>query len=505
MTRSESSHFRIRRALALLLAAAVCAVALSACQAQPTGSSQRDEKASEDAAPRIASKVEIADGQLFLGEDETLWTARVADDGSIEDFEDLGKLEDRVRGIVVFDGMVYVRTISGVYAMEPDATVDGAELIVDADASDGLWATSEGLFYLGGGVLGGAPLSGSDGAVLREGVKDFVVAGGSIYVLDEDGAFVRIGLDGEGEVEIDSARDRHDEAVLVADGDDVYLVSDEVLVCRDGGDAAEEVGLAHEVGVPDRTIVFDGAILYESDSVGSRYLHVDGDDEKLEDVNFRGKGYSCIHGGFLYWTILGDEVTVVDLETFESEVYDHAESAAKDADDDEGSKDSDDLEWEPIVQGKAIENGSSGSSFGGYDIGEGMGISAGVDGDTVSTAHFTLRLNGDALRQGLWVVEQVNDTTIKFAHSASRAAGFDGTVFTLRAYDWGDSSYADIPNTRIAGASADKKYVIIMPTDVRYDASNAAQADEYNRLRAYAETIDENANPTGNPFAVVGA
>ena len=121
----------------------------------------------------------------------------------------------------------------------------------------------------------------------------------------------------------------------------------------------------------------------------------------------------------------------------------------------------------------------------------------------VTTDHFTLTLDGDQVAQGLWQVEQVDGTTIKFAYAPARQAGFDGTVFTLKAYDWGDNSYADIPATQMAGQSGDKKYVVIFPTDVRYDPSSTAQAEQYGQLRSWAEGIDMNANHANNPFRTV--
>ena len=66
--------------------------------------------------------------------------------------------------------------------------------------------------------------------------------------------------------------------------------------------------------------------------------------------------------------------------------------------------------------------------------------------------------------------------------------------------DWGDNGYADTPATQMAGQSGDKKYVVIFPTDVRYDPSSTVQAEQYGQLRALAEGIDMNANHANNPF-----
>lgn len=496
MTQPKALLVRIGTAAFIPLALA-CSLALAACQAQQPETGQDDGAALEKGAARGAAKIEIVEDRVFLGSDETLWTASLESNGSIGGFENLGEFKDRVRGIAALDDTVYVRTIGGIYRMDLDEEAADAELIVDGDASDDLWVTSESLFYLGEGTLSSATLSGSDETTLKEDVKDFVVAGGSIYTLDEDGALTRLGFDGTDETEIDPARDRHDDSVLIADGNDVYLISNEVLVCRNGEDTAEEVELDHEVEVPDRTVVSEGMILYESKS-DRCYRHIDGeDDEELEPAYFRGKGYSRIHDGFLYCSILGDDVTVIDLDSFDHEEYAVVEGAK--------STSSTQSKASSGSSGKQSASNSGGSSpSGSYNIADSMEINAGSDGDTVLTTHFALELNGDASHQKLWLVEQVNDTTMKFCHAPSRAAGFDGTVFTLKAYDWGDNGYAEIPNAHIAGTSSDKKYVIIMPTDVRYDPSNEAQAEEYNRLRVYAETIDENANPIDNPFIIIG-
>lgn len=454
---------------------------------------------------RPSAYVEILDDRLYWRDDETLWTARFEDDGSLAYFQQLGTLKDRIRGIAAYDGVLYLLSIEGIYRMDPDETADEAELLVDEGASDDLWVTSEGLLYLGDGTLSRASLTGSDETVLKEGVKDFVVAGGKVYMLGEDGAFARCDLDGSDETVLDAARDRHDESMLVADGDDVYLVSSDVLVCRDGAEGAEEVGLSQEVGAPDRTVAHEGTIFYESASE-TCYRHADGgeSDEELERAYFRGKPYARIQDGILYYTISGEDITVVDLDEIgEREEYvvedevaatSKVEIAASESTKD-ASDGSEEIDYERLKTGspKAIPESD-------YDIGAGLEMHQSGGQGVVTTDHFTLTLDGDQVSQGLWQVEQIDSTTIKFVYAPARQAGFDGTVFTLKAYDWGDNGYADIPATQMAGQSGDKKYVVIFPTDVRYDPSSTVQAEQYGQLRAWAEGIDMNANHVNNPF-----
>lgn len=500
-------------ALACALSVVLGVLFLTGCSSgqpeqQPSSSQVAEMEEPLEVTARPSAYVEILDDRLFWRDDEALWTARVEDDGSLAYFQQLGTLKDRIRGIAAYDGVLYLFSIEGIYRMDPDDTADEAELLVDEGTSDDLWVTSEGLFYLGDGTLSHASLTGSDETVLKEGVKDFVVADGKVYTLGEDGAFARCDLDGSNETVLDAARDRHDESVLVADGNDVYLVSSDALVCRDGAESAEEVGLSHEVGAPDRTVAYEGAIFYENVSEAC-YRHVDGEepDEKLERAYFRGKPYARIQDGILYYTISGEDVTVMDLDEIgEHEEYvvedevaatSKTEIAASESTKD-ANESSGEIDYERLKTGspKAIPESD-------YDIGAGLEMHQSGGQGVVTTDHFTLTLDGDQVAQGLWQVEQVDGTTIKFAYAPARQAGFDGTVFTLKAYDWGDNSYADIPATQMAGQSGDKKYVVIFPTDVRYDPSSTAQAEQYGQLRSWAEGIDMNANHANNPFRTV--
>ena len=135
------------------------------------------------------------------------------------------------------------------------------------------WVTSQGIIYLVEGDLYGAPVDGGDEEGLMSGVWDYVVADGSLVVLGEDGALLRCGLDGTEAAIVEEARDRYDESLLLAEGDDVYLVSDKLLVLRAGEDALEDVGLEREIRDTVDVVIYDGGVLYEA-SNEKPYRHV---------------------------------------------------------------------------------------------------------------------------------------------------------------------------------------------------------------------------------------
>ena len=449
---------------------------------------------------RASAYVEFVDDYLFWGEDEELWVASIARDGGLEELEDAGAFEDDVRQLAALDGVLYVSTDGGIYRMDASDDAEDAELLVARDGIEDFWVTSQGLIYLVEGDLYGVPVDGGDEAELMGDVWDYVVADGSLVVLGEDGALLRCGLDGTEAVVVEEARDRYDESLLLAEGDDVYLASNELLVLREGGDALEDVGLEWEIRDTVDVVIYDEGVLYEA-SNDKPYRHVfdadAGEDEEVDHSLFRGRPYGRVRDGLNYYTILGDEVRVTDVQSLEYEDFEVDELFDGDAEKNEGA--SSDLSDGSGASASHDDSDKAGSTAD-YDIASNMALRL-TDGLAVlSSDHFALYLPRVQVEEGLWHIEAVDSTTLVFSYSTALEAGYGGKVFTIKAYDWGDNAYEDIPASFIAGLSDDKKYVVCLATDLQYDGGSSLQREQYAEMRSYAESLDMNSSANGGSF-----
>lgn len=131
-------------------------------------------------------------------------------------------------------------------------------------------------------------------------------------------------------------------------------------------------------------------------------------------------------------------------------------------------------------------------SFDEYNIGSNLECRL-TDGlGLVQSDYFSLVLPYNDFANGLWEVGQDDNSSISFYYSKAKENGYGGWVFTIKAYDWGDNSYSDFPDYKIADTTSDKKYIIILPTDVQYDYTDSTQQEEYGRMLQFANTIDQN-------------
>lgn len=495
MNRPSALFHRIGFISAFMLVALASLLCISGCQGanQAPSSSSGVRETINDFVVRSGAALASIDERMFWGNEESLWVADIAADGGIEDVECLGEFDDRVRRVAAYNDELYVLTISGIYRLGYDDDVSLAEHLVPGDSADDMWVSSEGLFYREDDTLSFSDLDGESSREIATGVDDFALVNGGIFILSEDGSLVCSDLSGENTLEIEAAAARDEDVQLIVDGNDVYVASNDLLVCREGEDKLESVGLSHELGDPKRVVVSEGLVLYES-AAGNPYRHVDGDeeDELLDHGIFWGRPYSLVLDGRLYFAMFGDDITVVDLDSLEWEDYKIDDFEDDDLDDDAEAGSS---EYIPAESGA--------DTSGSFDIAANLKVYGTSAATTLRTDHFALMMDRIAMEAGLWDIVPTSDTTISFYYTGARDAGYDGLVFTLRAYDWGDNSYSELPSWHLAGQDEEKKYVVILPTDVRYDSSNGAQAEEYARMRSFAESMDMNANADGNPFVVL--
>lgn len=136
-----------------------------------------------------------------------------------------------------------------------------------------------------------------------------------------------------------------------------------------------------------------------------------------------------------------------------------------------------------------------------YNIASGILTRASEGASYLETDYFSMYLPGDIS----WGYEVVDNETIGIYYTPAKESNFGGHVVTIKAYDWGDSEYADFPAWSIAGLSNEKKFVAIYPTDVQFDPNDATQSSEYGRLSAVAERMncEDEELAKDNPFEVL--
>lgn len=482
---------------------------------QPEDDEDDDEtftQRSFDKGPVVASKLDIVDSMLYWGRDECLLCAEI-DGGAIDNMDQLIEFDDTVDLVAANGSDLYVNTQDTVWLVDVENTPDEATKIIDADGFEHFWLADDGIVYLADGELVYTDAKGDDPETLASDIRAFGLDKTCAYALDEDGEVATIDL-ATGDAEDIGSADEYS-SFAYEDGT-VYLVGSEQELMRIEDGTLEEAGLEHPIGDTSKLMFYDGDIFYEGDG-GDEFRHSgDDDDENLGVAIFRGEPYGRIEGRYLYYTINGDEITVVDIEDdFEYEDFD-VEVGGTSLDDE-----NDDLSSSSRSSNSSRSSSSSGATtddpdeatpdrpFVGsttediYDIAEAIEMHSTGGTTVLTTSHFTLPLGATNGMGGEWTVYPNSTLTIEFYCTDARNSGQNGLVFTLAAYDWNDNSYSDIPTAQVAGVSEGKKFVVWMPTDLQYDSSDSSQQRLYQDMRNFAESLDMNGNPDGNPFTVL--
>lgn len=315
---------------------------------------------------------------------------------------------------------------------------------------------------------------------LAAGVEDCEVAQEGIYYTDEDGGLFLEALDG---TDRNFLTDTPPESKIVLHGDFVYFWGEEDRVIRQYSilsGSVKEIELQQEMYTTDYIWVSDDYFIYNTSSTeGCKYDLKTGQEESLDRIYGlmdKEKGLFC--NDKLYY-VIGDTLYCYDVLADERSKINRDEIG----------------EASPSSPGGAEEEhaGTSDTSKG-YDIAENIGLHVSEGNAFVASEYFTLYLPADAS----WDWEVINSETIRFFYPPAKEAGFGGTFVTIKAYDWGDNGYSDIPSYQIAGLDNLKKYIAIFPTDVQYDVSNSVQSAEYQRLLEHARRI--NNEGADNPF-----
>lgn len=102
-----------------------------------------------------------------------------------------------------------------------------------------------------------------------------------------------------------------------------------------------------------------------------------------------------------------------------------------------------------------------------------------------------------------YVVTEETEKALIYYQKASYGSVYDGHLFSIVCYS--DNSYKELPSYKYIGNDGTYSYVFLYPTDVRFDVSNKAVADEYailsekcNSLSGYVAGDVTNNNTAGS-------
>lgn len=426
-------------------------------------------------------------GVAFWGWQEEVWSGLTDDSGNIYDYLREGSMPSKIQTAAVEGNYLYLDTHKGLFRInlqEQGQDTSVAQQLHDSMLINGFQLYDGYAYFLSGSSLYRVPVTGGEKEKLATGVEDCEVAQEGIYYTDEDGGLFLEALDGSGRSFL---TDTPPESKIVLHGDFVYFWGEEDRVIRQYSilsASVKEIELQQELYTTDYIWVSDDYFIYNTASTeGCKYDLKTGQEQKLDRVYGlmdKEKGLFC--SDRLYY-VIGDTLYCYDVM---------ADERSKVSRDEIGEVSSSSPGAAEEEHAGTAQNGTGASE--GYNIAENIGLHVSEGNAFVASEYFTLYLPADAS----WDWEVINSETIRFFYPPAKEAGLGGTFVTIRAYDWGDNGYSDLPSYKVAGLDSLKKYIAIFPTDVQYDVSDSVQTAEYQRLQEYARRI--NNEGSDNPF-----
>ncbi|MDC7286762.1 DUF5050 domain-containing protein [Blautia schinkii] len=425
-------------------------------------------------------------GVVFYGWNNTLCTALLDENGNVYDFVTEGHVPEDITDLAVDGNYLYLATYGGLFRVDLNEHVQDAsqaQLLYENSLINGFEIYGNYVYYRAGNTLQRTPADHQEEESLLTGISDYQLTKDGIYYTDSDGGLFYVNHDGSGKAYLtDTAAD----ASIVIQGDYIYYWGDEeTLLHRYNLETSgtEDISPEQEFDGGEYIWVTDDYLVYSAtDREVYKYYLEDGREEHLDKLySLPDRDEGTLYNEVIYQS-LAATVYWMDLRNNTNNKADMEEILAAPA------------------SGETEEN-TSDASVGniGFNISDGINVHASEGSALLTTDYFQLYLPMDVL----WDYEVVNSDTIKLVLASARDEGYGGVFVTIKAYDWGDDSYADIPRYTIAGVSEAKKYVAIFPTDVQYNPNDAEQTAAYQRLADIAARIDANGNSDDNPFIVM--
>lgn len=145
---------------------------------------------------------------------------------------------------------------------------------------------------------------------------------------------------------------------------------------------------------------------------------------------------------------------------------------------------------EPVTDAQTEEQASTDEASDDYDIAANLKLMGDPEGvKIVDTDHFTLTLP----LGGTWDYDYDSKTSITFYNIAGREADCGGRLFSLVAYEPGDTSYENLPHYSVVGEADGKVYVAEYPSDVQADIEVEEHMEQYQTVYAEVSKIESKA------------
>lgn len=104
----------------------------------------------------------------------------------------------------------------------------------------------------------------------------------------------------------------------------------------------------------------------------------------------------------------------------------------------------------------------------------------GPEGEKVLySEHFRMKIPADLEEYELGV-DQPEYSELEFYYVPAKLDGYDGTLFTLKAYDIDDDSYKELENDYVeVGTGEKKRYIVYYPLEETYGAEHSKRYHDF--------------------------
>lgn len=419
----------------------------------------------------------VYNGQLvFFCMDNSIWSALIADDGSLYDFEETAKLPYTANSVAIVGTDLIAGTSDGTYKADLKDYEAGSgklEKIVDNDIDK--FSVYENYLYFGYGyTLYRVSLQGEAKLEVADEITDYqVTTQGIFYTGKEDGTLYKADFDGTGKESLLTAPY---ELYLSAGKDSVYCRHDgsqEITMYTASSDNLEEITLP---GWPGKYSSINAlcetgsGLVYEGkDRKACRYDLRTGKENQIGDGLDMPPVEAAQADSLFYWTTK-NEIHWCNMETGIS-----------------GSLKPADIQ----NQGSAAQNGQNKAS-------STQNKKADTDGTTMISGTTTIKTDLFSVKvPESWsgkVCYQIykrdyNEYSLNFYHAKSRNAGTGGYLFAISLYM--DGTPLDFPSFEEMGRLIYKpaevyNVVALYPTDVQYPTECQ---QEYTKLRGEIDSV----------------
>lgn len=445
---------------------------------ETAGSGVEEREALTEGVEQSAYTV-IADDNVYWGYETGLFCAPLDETGAVGAMKKESEFPQKLRQMILSGDDLYCNFEDGIYHFDLKNKGTGTR-ITSKTAYDGFWLADRQIYFCKDETVYCVPAAGGIEQEIASGVLDYAVTSAGIFYLNEKGTkMYQMDLNGEGVTEVAQTENIRS---VTPFGNFLFLKGDDLWTYDPVEKQKEKLGLSEKIEKDGDVLVTDQFVIYDGISGETRqyYLESRKDIEKKYISNVE-KPYSVQYKNNLYYSFNSGELTRMTLDTFEKQKTDAEEY------------------MQQAVSENTPTADTPSDSSGDYNIGSNLIGKVSNGTAFVQSDYFYLALNYDDYADGLWEYEVVNPTTISFYYTKARKSGNGGHVVTIEAFDWGDNGYEQYPAYAVAGLSETKKYIAVFPTDVQYDLNSAQQRNEYERLRKFADRIDQ--NRADNPFS----